>query len=337
MSTSTRISYMISPKHKAFTLVELLVVVAIIGILVAILLPALNTVRESARGNTCTANLKNIALAMQMYESNRRSLPPSRNGDGGWSAQAVITPFLEQGHVYEGIDFTQSYDGILLNGQLISSYRVPIYNCPSEPEIQLRVSGSEIHAPINYAVNEGTWAVWDPETSTAGDGVFFPESGVRMRQIKDGLSYTVMLSEVKTYNPYFRDLGAADGLAMPTNPTDICDGSYGGSAKPNSGHTEWVDGRVHQTGFTTTFTPNAGGTCSNGYVDADFTNAREGNFTDRITYAAVTARSHHPGRVFMATVAGSVYSVPDEIELGVWQAMSTRNGRESVDTSLFTN
>ena len=71
-----------------FTLVELLVVIAIIGILIALLLPAMNAVRSSARRMRCASNLKQIVLAVQTYEETNRELPASRTGDGGWSGVA---------------------------------------------------------------------------------------------------------------------------------------------------------------------------------------------------------------------------------------------------------
>jgi prepilin-type N-terminal cleavage/methylation domain-containing protein len=318
-----------------FTLVELLVVIAIIGLLVALLLPALNVVREAARRSQCSTNLKQFSLAVLTYESAKRELPSSHSGEG-WSAQAAVTPFLEQGHIYTAINFSVSYKdpSSLLNGTPISALRVPGYTCPSEPNTQIRVSGSESHAPISYVVNMGPWFVWDPVTKTGGDGVFYPEDGVQLRQIGDGTSRTMMASEVKTYNPYYRNLGDMDtNKPMPTLPSEICAlGSSGGDFKTNSGHTEWVDGRVHQTGFTTTFQPNTEVDCSG--FDVDFNNWQEGKPGDAFTYGAVTARSHHPGIVNVVMMDNSVHSISNEIELQTWQAMSTKNGGDAQNDFL---
>ena len=113
-----------------FTLVELLVVIAIIGLLVALLLPALGSVRESARASICKSNLKQLALALQTYESARSAFPTGRYGEGGWSAQALITPFLEQGYLYENINFEKSYkdEENEFSGMSIAGHRVPIFN-----------------------------------------------------------------------------------------------------------------------------------------------------------------------------------------------------------------
>jgi len=316
-----------------FTLVELLVVIAIIGLLVAMLLPALGSVRESARASLCKSNLRQLGLAMQTYESGRGSFPPGRFGEGGWSAQALITPFLDQGYLYENIDFSKSYKEVLFDGMSIAGHRVPILNCPSERNTELRQSSGVTYAPINYAVNMGTWKVWDPNTQTGGDGMFHPNRGTRVREVRDGLSRTLLLSEVKTYNPYLRDGGGGDATP-PTEPSEIA--GLGGNFKTNSGHTEWVDGRVHQTGFTTTFAPNTVVSHQeNGQAyDVDFNSQREGNSETGITYAAVTARSHHPGLVNVATASGSVFTIDDDIDRLIWQALSTRQGRESTGDVL---
>ena len=118
-------------------------------------------------------------------------------------------------------------------------------------------------------------------------------------------------------------------LAIPTAPADVA--SLGGDLRATSGHTEWVDGRAHQTSFTTTFTLNtlvpfedSDGTI----LDVDWTNQQEGNSDTARTYAAITARSFHPGGVNATRADGSVSFESDSVSLRVWQALATRNGGE---------
>jgi prepilin-type processing-associated H-X9-DG protein len=148
----------------------------------------------------------------------------------------------------------------------------------------------------------------------------------------DGLSNTIGLAEVKAFTPYLRDGGmpATWSGAPPTDPTVIA--GFGGSFKTDSGHTEWVDARVHQTGFTTTFAPNTVVPYSTGGVayDIDFNASREGKTTNRLTFAAVTSRSHHSGLVNVLLMDGSVRSVNSSISLPVWRALGTRAGGEVV-------
>ena len=108
-----------------------------------------------------------------------------------------------------------------------------------------------------------------------------------------------------------------------------------GSFKLDTGHTEWVDGRVHQTGFTTTFTPNHRALCRVNGIDhdVDWTNFREGKSSAPpipLTYAAVTSRSYHVGGVNIALLDGSIRLVTDSIELQLWRGLSTRAGSEVV-------
>ena len=115
---------------------------------------------------------------------------------------------------------------------------------------------------------------------------------------------------------------------MPTDPSAVS--SLGGDFKSNTGHTEWVDGRVHQTGFTATFTPNTivpYNDGSNDY-DIDWNNQQEGKSGTIRTFAAVTARSYHPAGVNTTRADGSVHFATNSIDLLAWQALATRNGGE---------
>ena len=111
----------------------------------------------------------------------------------------------------------------------------------------------------------------------------------------------------------------------------------GGSFKADSGHTEWVDGRVHQTGFTTVFTPGTRVVCVQGGqpYDVDWTSSREGKSDTELTYSAVTARSYHAGDIVnVAMMDGSVHVVTSDIDLMIWRALSTRAGEEAVQPPL---
>ena len=80
----------------AFTLVEMLVVVAIIGVLIALLLPAIQSAREAARRAACSSNLRQLGMAMQNFESSKGYYPPSYYGTGEWSVLTLLTPYIEQ-------------------------------------------------------------------------------------------------------------------------------------------------------------------------------------------------------------------------------------------------
>lgn len=328
----------------AFTLVELLVVIVILGLLMALLLPAVQKAREAARLSACANNLKQVALAMANFEARNHHYPssgkfPAPDAKGArnpWSAQAVLLPYLEQMKLYSSIDFQQSYelspDVRTADAKLVrlSALRVPTYLCPSELRDEPRRTGNAAeHYPLNYAVNVGVWLVYDPGSGRGGSGVFYPESRTRTADLRDGLSFTLCAAEVKAWQPYYRNAALS---ADPGSPlaSDVC--GLGGELKTNSGHTEWVDGRVHQIGFTTAFPPNTPLPCDvNGVTyDVDWTNQQEGKSDTVATFAAVTARSYHGGGVNAALMDGSVRWFADEIHAGIWQAYSTRAGDELI-------
>ena len=154
-----------------------------------------------------------------------------------------------------------------------------------------------------------------------------PYRGLAPRDFTDGLSGTICAAEVKAFRPYYRDAASASAMPIPADSSSLCGQ---GNFKATSGHTEWVDGRSHQTGFTSVFTPNTEVICNNGGqdYDVDWTNQREGNSTTVVTYAAVTARSYHPDVVNVAMMDGSARAVSDLVELDIWRALSTREGEE---------
>ena len=325
----------------AFTLVELLVVIAIIGVLVGLLLPAVQAAREAARRMTCQNHLKQIALAMMNYESTYSRLPPSTILDlsssntpnnQAWGVHGRILNFLEQQNVSDRVDLSLGWDLQMA----IDHVQVPVFACPSDPgSDQVRDTGSgKPHLyPTNYGFNFGTWLVYDPQTRRGGDGGFYPNSFLRLSAFRDGTSQTLMAAEVKAWTPYTRNGGPAS-TAIPQTAAQAAAAAASGAEFKQTGHTEWPDGRVHHTGFTTAMGPNtrvpytSGGT----EYDVDYNSWQEGRdgSQGRPTFAAITARSHHPGLVQAAMMDGSVRGVTDSIELQTWRAMSTRAGGEVI-------
>jgi len=330
-------------RSHGFTLVELLVVIAIIGILVALLLPAVQAARAAARRISCANNLKQLSLAVANFESTYREYPnswrpsqPLASGVDGWSVQGQILPFIEQPGLAANIDFNLSYTlatAIPLNGSTpvpLSSARVAPFLCPAEIKDRVRLSAAGVpeHYPLNYAANMGTWLVFTPQNGQGGNGSFTtPVNKTTPGSFLDGLSNTLAFSEVKAYSPYFRNAGLGADPGIP-GAGAVC--GLAGQFKADTGHTEWVDGRAHQTGFTTVFTPNTKVPCTQGGVlyDIDWSNMQEGKSATAPTWAAVTARSYHPGGVNVTLMDGSVRFVANTVDLAIWRAASTRDGGE---------
>ena len=330
-----------------FTLVELLVVITIIGILISLLLPAVQAAREAARRIQCLNNLKQIGLALHNYATANTVFPPSfcikpgttlSGNNGSWSIHGRLMPYLEQSNAYNMVRLNIAWDAQTTTG--VPTMRMPMFICPSEINDQVRLdsSGNPYTYPQNYGFNFGTWLVWDPVTGRGGDGVFYVNSRVTTANISDGTSNTLAAAEVKAFTPYARNT-ADPGAPVPASAAAVAPLVSGGQFKlgtdtnQNTGHTEWCDGRVHHSGTTTVFTPNT--TVSylhtNGQVyDIDYNSRQEGQSTTQKTYAIVTARSYHPGMVNSLLMDGSARPVNNTIELSVWRALSTRATGEVV-------
>jgi prepilin-type N-terminal cleavage/methylation domain-containing protein/prepilin-type processing-associated H-X9-DG protein len=334
-------------RRPAFTLIELLVVIAIIAILIGLLLPAVQKVRGAAARIKCANNLKQIGLAMHNYMDTNEGLPP--NGvftwtgsamvqTSPWSAIARILPFIEQENLFRNVDLTQPYSV----QPFVTSKRVATYICPSE--INDKGSGTDPaygnkNWTLNYAVNLGTWAVLTQKATgmRGSDGAFSPNFGFRPADFTDGMSNTIAMSEVKSYTP--RVSGSANSATFSTPvPPPAAPGAppfgtpfgVGAFDPTKSTHVEWVDGKVHETGFTTAFPPNTQSPMVSGgkTYDVDFVSATESNTGD--TYAAVTARSFHSGGVNALLMDGSVRFVRCTISMVTWRALGTRAGGEVV-------
>src|SRR5262249_14071471 len=131
------------------------------------LLPAVQAAREAARRIQCTNNLKQLGLGIHNYESSSGVLPPPfvQSGSGstitwsnGWSVHARILPFLEQGTVFNAINFTQRYNPP--TNSTIPAVVVAGLLCPGEIQPQPRVTATGRFSVVNYGWNRGDWYVW---------------------------------------------------------------------------------------------------------------------------------------------------------------------------------
>ncbi len=323
-----------------FTLIELLVVIAIIGTLIGLLLPAVQSAREAARRAQCSNNLKQIGLALHSYHGVNNTFPPVVVLPRGrtsqpWSGLTRLLPHLEQSALFNAINWDRDFE--FTSSPTVASTRVASYMCPSEVNDRIRPTPTLNYYPSNYGFNEGTWFIYDPVSGQGGDGAFVPNQAFSSASISDGLSNTLGLAENKAYQANYWDsrLPAEPGVLPPVGPGGI--GSYLGGTFDRNGHTEWVEGDVHEVGITTTFAPNTRVTALVGGVqeDIDLTSMRDGESITLPTYAAITSRSFHPGGVSALMLDGSVRFVRNTVDQRVWRALGTRAGNEVISADAY--
>jgi prepilin-type N-terminal cleavage/methylation domain-containing protein/prepilin-type processing-associated H-X9-DG protein len=238
----------------AFTLVELLVVIAIVGVLVALILPAVQAARESARRSQCANNIKQISLAVLNYESTNRLLPPSGDvrmhhdpefdvdifnplGGNRFSWAVFILPYMEEQSLYEKFDLKKQ---VLFQTAEPQAAVVTAYLCPSDTAagrmFQYRDFGRQIDvAKGNYAAYVSPFHV---DLQMVFPGALIA-SGQSLNQIEDGTSSTLLLSEVRTLDNAADQRGAwalplpgASVLAFDMHPIDWKDGHSSNDSMP---------------------------------------------------------------------------------------------------------
>jgi prepilin-type N-terminal cleavage/methylation domain-containing protein/prepilin-type processing-associated H-X9-DG protein len=348
-----------------FTLIELLVVITVISLLTAFLLPALQSAREAARRIQCTNNLKQQGLALHSYESTVGAYPPSMTLSGkgnmpvwigGWSINSRVLLFLEQVPLYNSINyFMPQYAPA--NTTAAAQY-VSTFVCPSEVTPQLYESGFGSYGVTTYGWCMGDWYVWGGFGNLPPRSAFSPNVSRRAAEFKDGLSETLIASEVRSRQAEYLGLS---WLGQYNTPTNVLDpnvppsqlgppaGQYLPSAVPlGIGHTAWADGQVDQSGMTTAWIPNrkvlipmAG---SDGVgpppdsnaqvsVDVDLVGTRESSGGP--TFAAITSRSYHPGGVNVLFGDGRVRFIKDTIDGRTWRGLGTLFGQEVVSADQY--
>jgi len=191
-------------RRNGFTLVELLVVIAIIGVLVGLLLPAVQTAREAARRMSCSNNLKQIGLALHNYHDTHGQFPADRliTPRQGWGS--LLLPFLEQSGLQDAYDFNHDYWD--RENEQVTQTRVSVYGCPSTPGGQRLIPNNtggtinDIGEPPTESMSGDYYSLsgyFDPiQMTPSSDAGMMHASNGRMRDVTDGLSNTVCISEL---------------------------------------------------------------------------------------------------------------------------------------------
>lgn len=309
-------------RRSGFTLVELLVVIAIIGILVGLLLPAVQSAREAARRMQCSNNLKQLGLALHNYESAHKRFPAGRN-DLRMSPLAALLPFIEQANVENLIDWNVRWSHI--NNRAALAVEIPVFNCPSDPAVVVPADW----AGTSYRSNQGSQLLFglppnNPSHVNFGmpapDGPLIPSTYLRFADIIDGTSNTAAFSEhgkgdfsnaivtpTDTFWPKTHPATREEAI-RDCNSLDISDLQY---QRVSDVGAPWMHG-YHSTSAYFHIAPPNGRSCM-------FPPGR----------ISTSAQSFHTGGVVLARCDGSVGFVSENIDLRAWWALGSRNGSEA--------
>jgi prepilin-type N-terminal cleavage/methylation domain-containing protein/prepilin-type processing-associated H-X9-DG protein len=310
-------------QQKGFTLIELLVVIAIIGVLIGLLLPAVQKVREAAARLQCTNNLKQIGLAMMNYESTYRMFPAgyldnmttnrpnsaaTSNPDPitGWGWGALILPYLEQESLYKSINI----NSIAMNNTSAAAiaFRKTVikgFLCTSDDSSlnTFTISGTGGNfelAKSSYAGINGQGELADFD-SALGLGMFLRGRGVSIAEVTDGLSNTLFVGE-RSSKSAKQAVGTLPGVctwvgALPGGDLDgetpalYVLGWTGAPSNPAKPNTPEPNGSFHAESYT----------------------------------------SRHSGGVNFLLGDGSVRFITDSINGQTWVKLGTRQGGETTD------
>ncbi len=299
---------------EAFTLIELLVIIFIVAILMALLLPAVQSARGTAQTLRCKNNLHQFGIALANYHDGMRNFPSAANGLG-YSVHSMLLPHLEQLPAFNALNFnvmmTRSENRTVIN------MNISTLLCPSD--VDLGGLGA-----TNYPCNGGYGYQIRPWNGAFTSDSLPPTS---FASFTDGSSTTAAMSE------WVRSVGAANSgdalsevLGIPTELAagdrfeqlvSLCESRGFDSAVQVVKGGPWTGGGFSETLYNHNIVPN-GNTCITGSL---------------IPQSAWTAGSRHPSGMNCLFVDGHVVNIKNTISLYVWRAVGTRSGAELITSS----
>lgn len=325
--------------RRGITLIELLVTISIISILIALLLPAVQSARESARRAQCTNNLKNLGLAISSFETAHQGFPRvvtslnpgvSKTNVSPYSMHCQLLPYLEATSLFNAINL-----GIIFGLDIsfptanltISEAGISVFLCPSDPNASA--------GKLSYRANIMTGTTSGPSQNLLLNnwtGPFGWDDYLPASMITDGLSNTLLLSEKKVGGGSTSYQSSRDWIDLQRNIDttttqdewlNICsslDSSYLSGVQTNSGRNWMISGAIYSEFFMSA-TPNS--------VIPDC------GWKSSFGRGVFAARSYHPGGVNAVMADGSVHWFKSTISKEIWRAIGTRSGGETISADAF--
>jgi prepilin-type processing-associated H-X9-DG protein/prepilin-type N-terminal cleavage/methylation domain-containing protein len=337
-------------RGRGFTLIELLVFITIIGVLIALLLPAVQAAREASRRVACVNNLKQLGLAALNYESANGMLPPGSFSapyddliglTWGLGVFVRVLPFVDGSSVYNAANF--SMQALTPSNGTLASTGLSILWCPSDPYVaESENEDFNYGAPpgtgimqhhTSYGGCQGTWSLEilsnDPTYAAElanMNGVIFSCSTVRLADITDGTGTTILFAEMSYGKPPTGIIRQATHWWTSGYPSEVTVDAY----YPINGAIKGVPylsgNYIHWFSTVGSFHP---GGANVGFCDGSVRFLKDS--IQSVPFDPVTGNVP----AFVYNAATDTYSIAPGSQLGVWQKLATRNFGEIVGADSY--
>lgn len=310
--------------RRGFTVIELVVALAVVGLLCALLAPAIMSARATARKMQCSSHLRQLGLAASNYGTTHNCMPPGIINFYSWLV--MLLPYVDQGDLYRQFDFSDTEANTFQtdNKHPVSRAYVGVFKCPADPLAALRIGDSPTHSYhgcTGSGLLQGGYNGLIRNTYEECAFGRFPSGTVRLGNVPNGLSNTVMASErlvgdesghllrnnwmMTSLYSEPSELSSFRAACLVETPRAIAGGGWYGYSR--NGHW-WWDGVIGGTLYNHTMTPNL--------QSCDHNDAPE--------FGAYTASSLHPGGVNVVYGDGHAAFVSQHVDSVVWAKMGSR-------------